>query len=716
LSKLHLILLVHAHQPVGNFDEVFERTYQRAYRPFLECLERHGSIRLGLHFSGPLLEWIGERHREFFERLRELVDRGRVELVGGGFYEPILIAIPPEDQLEQLRRMAGYLELHFGRRPSGAWLAERVWEPQLPAMLAQAGADYTLVDDSHFLASGFELSQLHGYYIAEERGRTVKVIPGLKALRYLIPFRAVEETMAFLRGAAAEHPGGFAAMGDDCEKFGAWPGTHEHCYRDGWLERFFAALEANADWLATTPPHEYLAAHAPLGCAALPTASYPEMMEWALPTGARQRFHAVQQEFASRPDVQGFLRCGYWRGFLSKYPEANLLHKKMVHVSERLRRLGRGRRRGAALGRKLPAATTHLLRAQCNDAYWHGIFGGLYAPHLRTALWRELARAEALADAAEHGRAGYANVARLDFDADGAEEIYLTSRRYAALLKPSDGATLAALDFRSRDATLINSLERRPEAYHARLRDAAAAASKGVASIHEQSRVKEEGLERRLRYDRWPRHAFRLLLFAPWKSYEDYEALRLEESAQFAAGAYRVLAASAESVELVCEAPLIATVPGEPASPLVRAAKSFTMANSPGGFRVTCELAISHGSPEPLKLHVGLELVINLLAANEPDRYFETSRGERHPLSWGAAIPAAPLRMVDDWQDIAAAIEAPRASQFWIAPIETVSESEEGFERVYQGSQVLAVWPAELAPHSTWAARMALGIAASRSR
>jgi hypothetical protein len=30
--------------------------------------------------------------------------------------------------------------------------------------------------------------------------------------------------------------------------------------------------------------------------------------------------------------------------------------------------------------------------------------------------------------------------------------------------------------------------------------------------------------------------------------------------------------------------------------------------------------------------------------------------------------------------------------EFWIAPIETVSESEGGFERVYQGSQILALW------------------------
>ena len=133
--KFHLSLLIHAHQPVGNFADVFERCYQRAYLPFVQHLEKHQRIRAALHYSGPLLSWIGKNHPEYFELLRSLVKRKQVEMVGGGFYEPILAVIPPEDQHEQIERLAAYIEQHFGERPSGAWLAERVWEPQLPSVL-----------------------------------------------------------------------------------------------------------------------------------------------------------------------------------------------------------------------------------------------------------------------------------------------------------------------------------------------------------------------------------------------------------------------------------------------------------------------------------------------------------------------------------------------------------------------------------------------------
>src|SRR6202034_2073315 len=213
VSKFELVLLIHAHQPVGNFDAVLERAYQDSYLPFIEVLERHPSIRIGLHYTGPLLEWMERVHPEYFDKLRALTASRQIEIVGGGFYEPILVTIPPEDRREQIARLTAYAEKHFKSRPSGAWLAERVWEPHIPSCFAYADVDYTLVDDNHFLGAGFELEQLFGYYISEDLGHTVKVLPGLKALRYLIPFRDEHETTDFLRGAAERHPGGLAAMG-----------------------------------------------------------------------------------------------------------------------------------------------------------------------------------------------------------------------------------------------------------------------------------------------------------------------------------------------------------------------------------------------------------------------------------------------------------------------------------------------------------------------
>ncbi|MGH7970417.1 MAG: alpha-amylase/4-alpha-glucanotransferase domain-containing protein, partial [Limisphaerales bacterium] len=388
MNKISLALVVHSHQPVGNFDHVFEEAYQKAYNPFVQTLLRHPRIRMGLHFSGCLLEWIEKHHPEFFEQLKELATRGQVELMGGGFYEPVLAAIPDADKAAQISGLSDYLEEHFGKRPRGAWLTERVWRPDLVRPLAEAEVGYVILDDTHFVAAGVEPNCLHGTYLTEDLGVQLQLVPSLKRLRYTIPFQDMEETFEFLRQGVGQSDVLFAA-GDDAEKFGIWPGTYDLCYKRGWLEQFFQAIENSSDWLETTTISDFMAAHKPLGRVYLPTASYPEMMQWALPTGACEEFMECLEETESMPTgerFRKFLLGGTWQGFLGKYSESNQMHKLMLEVSRRLHEAEADVAPGGERRNLLDQTATHLLAAQCNDAYWHGLFGGLYSPHLRSAV------------------------------------------------------------------------------------------------------------------------------------------------------------------------------------------------------------------------------------------------------------------------------------------------------------------------------------------
>ena len=130
--SISLALALHNHQPVGNFGWVFAEVYESAYAPMIDALERHPGVRLSLHYTGPLLEWLVAERPDAIHRLRGLADRGQVEILGGGYYEPVLASLPERDRIGQLVRMGDELERLFGHRPQGAWLAERVWEPDLP--------------------------------------------------------------------------------------------------------------------------------------------------------------------------------------------------------------------------------------------------------------------------------------------------------------------------------------------------------------------------------------------------------------------------------------------------------------------------------------------------------------------------------------------------------------------------------------------------------
>ena len=189
----YFVFCIHNHQPVGNFEDVLENSYANAYEPFLRKLHSRPSVKLSLHISGFLLDWLCERKPGYMEMLKDMAARGQVELMGGGYYEPVLAVIPREDRLGQLNMMKERIQDLFGQTPKGIWLTERVWDPSLPESLAEAGVEYVVVDDYHFIKSGLKKEDLSGYYVTEELGKVVKVFPGSERLRYLIPFEPADK-------------------------------------------------------------------------------------------------------------------------------------------------------------------------------------------------------------------------------------------------------------------------------------------------------------------------------------------------------------------------------------------------------------------------------------------------------------------------------------------------------------------------------------------
>ena len=279
-GPLTFLFGIHNHQPAANFDGVIREATDRAYHPFLALLEQFPGLPLTVHTSGALLLWLKEKAPRTFDLLGELAARGQVELLTGGFYEPILPVLPDWDKVGQIQELTGFIRRHFGVSPRGMWLAERVWEPHLPKALREAGVQYVLVDDTHFALAGMNPDSLDGYYLTEEQGATLAVFPISQRLRYLVPFAEPADALAHL--AERRETAGSLTLVDDGEKFGVWPGTHRLCHEEGWLRRFFDAL-VGAPWLEPSTPSKYLDRHAPRGRIYLPTAAYREMGEWRSP-------------------------------------------------------------------------------------------------------------------------------------------------------------------------------------------------------------------------------------------------------------------------------------------------------------------------------------------------------------------------------------------------------------------------------------------------
>lgn len=694
-KTIHFAMALHAHQPTGNFDHVFRESFEKCYAPLVEELERHPGLPMTLHYSGILLEWFEAKEPGYLDRLKSMTRRGQVELLGSGFGEPILVMLSDRDRRGQIRSMADWLEGRFGVRPRGAWLTERVWEQCLASDMAEAGVEFAVVDDSHFRLSGLRGDDLLGSYVTEDRGRTFRLFPSSEALRYHIPFRSVEETIRYFESQATESGDRLLVYGDDTEKFGSWPGTHEHVYEKGWLSRFFTALEENREWLRMRTLSDALALP-PLGRTYIPDTSYREMTEWALPTAAREEFETLRRDLGEETMKRAapFFRGGNWRTFLSKYPESGEMYGKMMDVSRRVALLPEGDARKAE-------AEMELYRGQTNCAYWHGVFGGLYLPHLRFALYRKLIAAEKIAEQASGKKTPRVEVETGDYDFDGALEARLASDRIALYLHARRGGHAWEIDDRKRELNLTAGMTRRREPYHADVADAAGPGEDGVASIHDRAAAKEEGLGDLLVYDRNRRESLVDHFFAPGATLEDVSGPAESERGDFHSSPYEMMTKEGEGAAFVRFARSGSVVlDGGIAAP-VRVEKEIALKGGASSF--TVRYVVRNEGRKKLVATFGVEFAFALLAGNAPDRYLLREGKKVGPLESRLDLaPAKRLAARDEWLGLEAGIVLEKETPAWIFPVKTVSLSEGGFEAVYQSTIILPRWKLALPAGGEW--------------
>jgi hypothetical protein len=706
-GRVRLILALHNHQPIGNFDDVFANACVDSYLPFVDLLDEFPELPVVLHNSGSLLEWLLAHRPDYVQRLKALVTRGQVELLGGPFFEPILACIPRRDRIGQMRAYKTLLEETFETSIRGMWVPERVWEQAFASDIAEAGLEYTLLDDTHFRNAGLTDNELHSYYLTENDGRLIKVFAGSERLRYLIPFADPHEVIHHCRTIAEQFPNAVMVFGDDGEKFGVWPGSKDLVWNRQWMRRFFQELRNNQSWLRVTTLAETVDHVSPVDRIYLPDASYREMTEWALPAEKQLHYRELRENLEHHyqwPRMKQFLRAGFWRNFLVKYPEANEMYTRMLDVSRRVEQLANDPR--TADSADLDAARMDLYRAQCNCPYWHGAFGGLYLPHLRNAVYRHLIQADTRIEqlAGRHGR--WVHIEAEDFNADARKELRLSSDRLVALLCPSRGGHLYELDLRPIGINLLATLNRRFEPYHDKVRQCAGQYSEhdtgGGVDPNGGVRCKQPDLDRKLQYDRWARKSLVDHFLQPGLGFDSF-AQGIGHVGDFAEGVYQsTLRRAAHRVEGK------QFRDGKLGPYSVRVTKTVSVGTeSSGTLDIVYEL---ERLPAGLPIHFGVEFNFAAMPGGASDRYFYDDNGQRLG-SLDARLELPPtmrIGLVDEWLGLDVALDLSHPAGLWTMPIQTVSQSESGFELVHQSVAVVPHWEFLAPDDGRWAVRLTL--------
>jgi alpha-amylase len=704
-KKVKFLFAIHNHQPVGNFDFVFEDAYRRAYRPFIEVMAE-SEVPFAIHNSGPLLDWLEDSHPEYLKTLRSLVKKGGLEILSGVYYEPILAAIPERDRVEQIRIMNRRIEKLFGFTPRGMWTPERVWETQFARSMARSGMEFTMLDDSHFLSAGKRPEDILGYFITEDEGLEARLFPISQKLRYLIPFRDPGLSIDYLREVADTKGNNIVVFADDGEKFGIWPGTHERVYKKGWLKKFTRLLRENEDWIELSAFSDIVDCMDPLGIIHLPDASYREMMEWTLPLKVRKHFEELEKWLKKSDrrfdNYRSFVRGGQWRNFMAIYPEANDMQKRMLNVSGKVQEASEKSKKQP---RKLSEAKMSLYKAQCNCAYWHGIFGGIYLPHLREAVYSNLIKADRLADSIIEKGKGYLNVVCGDIDNDGRAEVTVTDSVKSFCIAPAVGGSIKSFEDRTGDINLLTTFARHKEAYHSRLSTAKSGKSAGTRSIHEAMPAKEKGLVKLLFYDQSRRYAFVDRWFKKRPNPRSLFEARPAEI-DFSNADYDFAVNGSSRI-----AEIIMRAEGYSKECHVELRKAILTRLNSTGITADYQLRLLEGKKQ--KGHLAVELNLSFLARDDKRVTYQgkfKKPGVFNMGSRGTTELSQEFSVSDRLRGKKVSIESSVPAFFIWYPVQTVSQSESGFERIYQCSSINIVFPLLLADSEPVEVSIALDI------
>lgn len=128
--------------------EVLEKNFQTIYKPVLKYLYSHPSFPMSFAFSGSQIQFFKKRKNELITILRELTDRKQVEILGGGYNDPLLPLLNSADRNGQIDLLTSEIRATFGKRPRGMTLFQDCWDSSLVNNIHTCGIEYVILNSS----------------------------------------------------------------------------------------------------------------------------------------------------------------------------------------------------------------------------------------------------------------------------------------------------------------------------------------------------------------------------------------------------------------------------------------------------------------------------------------------------------------------------------------------------------------------------------------
>ncbi len=673
MSKAYLIIGSHNYLPVGTTGEIFSFRYENLYKPILKLLNEHDSIKIAFHISGVLFEWVENNHPEYFILLRDLIKRKQVEMLGGGFYEPVFSIIPNSDKLGQIEKLTTYIRYKFGKRPRGVWIPEMVWEPNMVYTLRNSGMEYTILNDNQFLLAGLSREEIYSPVILEEQGKVIAAFPNsVEILKNIIteePERIIERIKSI--SITVDNPVIVLVLNDayivgKLRRFGSE-------YIINWFRRFFLEIDKNRDWLESVLPTLYLKDAYPLKRAYVPESSCDEMGYWALDTKHQREFLEVKNNLnkIGSKDEEFFVRAGSFRHFITKYIDVNLIYSRMIHTHLLVNQI-----RGDKYKKR--SAQNELWKGQCNSVYWHGRDKGIYSNLLRKEVYRAFIEAEKIA---RTGNGFLPSIIVSDFDMDGCVE-YLYQGKYLNAFVHGTGGMIVELDYFPVSWNYFDSVMRNKEPYHSEEMD-------------------NEG------YDWYPRKSFVDHFFPLDTESKNFFNMQYHELGDFILNRYKLDNLNREKKILNLFRTGKLQIDGT--KKLFKIEKQFQFKNR----EVAVAYKLSNLTESELSFVFGVEFNLGLPYVKEPNIVISNVDGKILNFNEDSYFDLNGVERVstfDTLNNVFLEISSNSNFDVWGAPLYAYSYDENSLSREYQATTILVKWDISMAPLGKVSKRLSLKI------
>jgi len=651
METVKLLFGTHNSQPAGSDDYQFEKAYQEAYKPFLTVLYNYPQVRVVLHYSGILLEWLEKNHPEFLMLLNEMVKRKQVELLGGGFYDPILPMIPGSDRIGQIELLTTFIRKRFGKRPRGSWITRQIWEPSLVYMLNSSGMDYIFLEDTQFLEAGAEEKDLVAPCITEDQGKIINVFPISSEFHSLIPYERPEKVIQTIIDYGAKRGTVVLSILESGENYGLRNKTGKICYQDGWFERFFSLLIENKN-IELMSPGAFLKNFIPENKLYFPCTVFTNGMP-VMKTKENPRENPGK--CAGKP---------FFRQILTQYPESNLLYSKMIYTNILVNQI-----RGDKYRKK--TAREELWRGQCNSAYGYILPGGIYNSKLRKAAYNALIEAEKIT----HEKGIFIpSVIAVDFDMDGRKEYLYQGNELNAYIHEK-GGILFELDYLPKSWNYLDSMSR---------------------YVEEEAKVASNG---KLVEDKYLRKSFIDHFFSKNESIENFDSMEYKEVGGFIHTFYSVEDFDREKKRLKLKSEN--KVGSEEEEVEIELEKTYSF----NGDNIHVDYKLTNKGEKDFSSVFGIELNLALASKGlESQRIYNTTKQKSNELSAdpNEVKDVRELTVHDIPNEVEIKLNIDKTTNVWILPVETVTPGESGLETTYQSTAFVPRWRIKLKPGESW--------------